>query len=188
MKKPTNHRRQAGTVATVLLGLIAASAVAVFAQKPTLAELAKKEEARRKAIKASGKVLSDADVKAAPAPAPAAAGTAAPTPVAEQKPATPAKQEDQKDEAWWRQRMQQAQEDLRRNEMFAEALQSRINALTADFVNRDDPFQRAKIGEDRQKALAEMDRVKSDVEKAKKQSADITEEARQAGVPPGWIR
>jgi hypothetical protein len=183
MRKSTNRR----TVAVLLLSLVSVSTAGLLAQKPSLGELAKKEEERRKALKASGKVYTDGDVKAAPAPAPSTAA-AGPTPVQEQKPPAPPKQEDQKDEAWWRQRMQQAQEDVRRNEMFAEALQSRINALTTDFVNRDDPFQRAKIGEDRQKALAEMERVKADVEKSKKQIADITEEARQAGVPPGWIR
>ena len=173
-------------VAFVLVGMFAASAAGVLAQtqKPSLAELAKKEEERRKAIKASGKVYKDGDVKAAPAPAPAAT---TPTPVAEQK-APAAAKAPEKDEAYWRGRMQQAQEELRRSEVFADALQSRINALTADFVNRDDPFQRAKIGEDRQKALAELDRVKSDVDKYKKQVADIAEEARTAGVPPGWIR
>jgi hypothetical protein len=72
--------------------------------------------------------------------------------------------------------------------MFAEALQTRINSLTTDFVNRDDPYQRARIGEDRQKALAEMDRVKADIEAAKKKIADAEEEARRAGVPPGWLR
>ena len=174
-------------MAVLLLALVSVSTAGLFAQKPSLAALAKKEEERRKALKTSGKVYTDRDVKAAPKPAPDAAGTA-PTPVPDQKPATPPKQEDQKDEAWWRQRMQQAQEELRRNEIFADALQSRINALTTDFVNRDDPFQRAKIGEDRQKALAELDRVKGDIDKFKKQVADITEEARQAGVPPGWIR
>jgi len=185
MTKPTNHRSR--PVAFLLLALVSVSTAGLFAQKPSLGELAKKEEERRKALKASGKVYSDGDVKAAPAPPPAAEGTA-PTPVAEQKPPAAAKQEAQKDEAWWRARMLQAQEELRRSEVFAEALQSRINALTTDFVNRDDPFQRAKIGEDRQKALAELDRVKGDIDKYKKQIADITEEARQAGVPPGWIR
>ena len=72
--------------------------------------------------------------------------------------------------------------------MFTQALQSRVNALSNDFVGRDDPYQRAKIGEDRQKALAELDRVKADLEGAKKQISDIEEEARTAGVPPGWIR
>jgi hypothetical protein len=77
---------------------------------------------------------------------------------------------------------------VRRNEAFAEALQSRINALTTDFVNRDNPVQKRQIGEDRVKALAELERVRSDVEKSKKQIADIEEEARKAGVPPGWLR
>jgi hypothetical protein len=72
--------------------------------------------------------------------------------------------------------------------MFQEALQSRINALSTDFVNRDDPYQRAKVAEDRQKALAELERVKGDIEKANKAIADIEEEARKAGVPPGWLR
>ena len=63
-----------------------------------------------------------------------------------------------------------------------------MNALSADFVNRDDPYQRAKIGEDRQKALAEMDRVKVEIAEQKKKIEDIEEEARKAGVPPGWLR
>ena len=84
--------------------------------------------------------------------------------------------------------MAQAREELRRNEMFAEALQTRINALTEDFVSRDDPAQRAEIGEDATEALAELERVKQEVEHGKKQIADIEEEARKAGVPPGWLR
>ena len=81
-----------------------------------------------------------------------------------------------------------AHDDIRRNEAFLEAMQTRVNALTADFTARDDPSQRAKIAEDRQKALAEMARLKEDIEKGKKLVVDIEEEARRAGVPPGWIR
>jgi hypothetical protein len=36
--------------------------------------------------------------------------------------------------------------------------------------------------------MAEMDRVRIDIELQKKKIADIEEEARQAGVPPGWLR
>jgi hypothetical protein len=57
-----------------------------------------------------------------------------------------------------------------------------------DFVNRDDPFQRAKIGEDRDKALAELARVKDEIARGKKGVEDIEEEARKSGVPPGWLR
>src|SRR5450756_2400479 len=42
--------------------------------------------------------------------------------------------------------------------------------------------------DDRQKALAELERVKTEIEKLTKQIADIEEEARRAGVPPGWLR
>ena len=113
-----------------------------------------------------------------------------PTPTAiapEQKPAE-AKPEDQKDEAWWRARIAQAREAQRRAEAFAEALQSRINALSTDVVNRDDPYQRAKIADDRLKALAELQRVTGEIEQSKKEIADIEEEARRANVPPGWLR
>jgi hypothetical protein len=72
--------------------------------------------------------------------------------------------------------------------VFAEALQSRINALSADFAARDDPAQRAQIADDRQKALEELERVKTDIETSRKTVADIEEEARRAGVPPGWLR
>jgi hypothetical protein len=108
-------------------------------------------------------------------------------PVAEEQKPKEAPKE-QKDQAWWKARMNQVREDLRRSEMFAEALQTRINSLTADFSARDDPFQRAKIADDRQKAVAEMDRVKNEAVLLKKQITDIEEEARKAGVPPGWIR
>ena len=92
------------------------------------------------------------------------------------------------DEAYWRARMSAARESVRSNEVFAEALQSRINALTAEFTAKDDPYQRAKVADDRQKALAELQRVKTEVDNSKKLIADIEDEARRAGVPPGWIR
>jgi hypothetical protein len=162
-----------------------------LAQNPPLAEVARKEQERRKTVKAPSKILTNKDLPKVTAPAvpPAspsattAAGQAGAATAAEQKPAEPAK-----DEAWWRARITESREALRRDEMFIEALQSRINALSADFASRDDPYQRAKIGEDRQKALAEMDRVKADVQLLKKRIEDIEEEARKAGVPPGWLR
>ena len=61
--------------------------------------------------------------------------------------------------------------------MFADSLQSRINALTTDFVNRDDPAQRAKIEADRKAALAELERVKKELDEQTKAIAAIEEEA-----------
>ena len=166
-------------------------------QQPPLAEVARREAERRKATKSTQKVITTKDLgeSARRGPAPAAA-PAAPASAGEQAPADPKAVADPaagakpaaQDEKAWRARMDQARESVRRNEAFAEALQSRINALTRDFAARDNPVQRAQVGEDRQKALAELERVRSDVQQGKKLIADIEEEARKAGVPPGWLR
>jgi hypothetical protein len=181
-------------------------AVPVYAQ--SLGELAKREAERKKAAPTATKTYTNGDLKAVPAPSGTATGDPMPakdgkdakdpdakdskdpkdaTPDSERvdatKPAEPAK-----DEAYWRGRMTAAREDVRRNEAFKEAMQSRINALTADFTARDDPYQRAKIADDRQKALAELARLTEDIDKGNKLIVDIEEEARRAGVPPGWIR
>ena len=84
--------------------------------------------------------------------------------------------------------MQSALEQLDRDRLYAEALQSRINALTTDFTARDDPAQRALIGQDRDKAVAELDRLKKVIQDDKDAVTAVEEEARHAGVPPGWLR
>ncbi|TMQ47037.1 MAG: hypothetical protein E6K73_14225, partial [Candidatus Eisenbacteria bacterium] len=76
------------------------------------------------------------------------------------------------------------QGQLDRDQTFSDALQSRINALTTDFVNRSDPAQRAVIERDRQKALTELSNLKKQIDDDKKALADLEEEARRAGVPP----
>ena len=181
----------------VLVGGVAVSS----AQSPALADVARKEAARRKDQPTGSKVYTNKDLpeSAQNRAAPPAPGTAAALPadpaVQGQKPEAEAKAEadakaagETKDEAWWKERVAQAREEVRRNQMFAEALQSRINALSRDFVNRDNPVQRSGISKERGDALNELARVNQDLERGKKQIADLEEEARKAGVPPGWLR
>ena len=186
----------------VLAGLMVALAVPVCAQ--SLGELAKKEQERRKTTPTAKKVYTDDDLKKITVPggtpdqAPPAADATKSTDAgaAAAKPGDAAKageKEKEKEkappaEAEWRGRMNGARETLRRSEMFRDALQSRINGLTADFTARDDPYQRALIADDRQKAIAELAQVNKDIDAAKKAITDIEEEARRANVPPGWIR
>lgn len=168
----------------------------------TLGEVAKKESERRKAQPQTGKVYTNKDLPASaqkPATANPSTETPAQTPTDPVAAATEQKAEDgkapgdkpqgdQKDQAYWKNRMATAREELRRSEMFAEALQTRVNTLNKDFNSRDNPAQRSAIGADRTEALNELTRVKQDVERGKKQITDIEEEARKAGVPPGWVR
>jgi len=92
------------------------------------------------------------------------------------------------DEEQWRTRITEAREALERNQIFAQALQTRINSLWMDFTSRDDPAQRAVIEAERKKSIAQLDRVKAEIVTQTKAIADIEEEARRAGVPPGWLR
>lgn len=178
-----------------LLRLVAASLVAVliaaattYGQTPTLAELAKREQERRKAVKAPTKVLTAEQVPKGTPATPSTPGAPSVDDPKTQKPDEGVKEDPAQQEAAWKARMSGLREELRRGEMFAEALQTRINSLSADFTSRDDPYQRQKVGEERLKALAEFDRVKADLELVKKKIADAEEEARRAGVPPGWLR
>ena len=108
--------------------------------------------------------------------------------------AAPAKQvsadpaERKKEEAEWRERIKNEREALDRAKSYADALQIKINALNTDFVNRDDPVQRAAIAAERDKSLAEMDRLKKEIAEHTKKIATIQQDARQAGAPPGWVR
>lgn len=174
-------------------------------QQPTLGQLAKDEAARRKTDAAKGdapkKVYTNADLKPAPAPETTDA-TADKTSADHGKSGAKADDtsaqdgKDKKDdktppeqtEKYWHDKMQQTRDDLQHNQMYAEALQSRINALSADFAARDDPYQRAQIADDRQKALAELDRVNDLINKGKQAITDIEEDARKANIPAGWIR
>jgi len=92
------------------------------------------------------------------------------------------------DEKGWRDRMAQARQTLERDETHADAMQTRVNSLKTDAINRDDPAQQAKLREDYFKALNELERLKTEIEKDKKAIADIQTDARKQGVPAGWVR
>lgn len=167
-------------------------ALPVAAQAQTLADVARAEAERRKAITAPSKTITNADLRpdftrptnaTPPAPTPSAQVPSVNLPGGKVEAEEPAK-----DQAYWSARINAARQALDRSKIFADALQSRINALTNDFAARDDPAQRRQIELERQRALAELERVKKEVTEQTKAISDIEEEARKAGVPPGWLR
>jgi hypothetical protein len=164
-----------------------------IAAAQSLGEVARKEDARRKGVAKPGRVYTNETLRPSDRPADTAAATPAASAAPESQPtadapATEPQADAKKDEAFWKGRMKQAQDGADRSKTFAEALQSRINALSADFVSRDDPAQRAVIGKNREKAVAELGRVKKEIAAAEQSIREIEEEARRAGVPAGWLR
>jgi hypothetical protein len=175
-----------------VLPLLLAFAASVGAQ--SLADVSRREGARRKQIKNPSRVITNKDLRPSEAPPPPPPQPATQASPAAPEGATPAgsevsdEEKRQKDEESWRQRMADARQALDRSQMYLDALQSKINSLWADFTARDDPAQRGAIETERKKALAEFDRVKLEIEANKKAIDDLEEEARRAGVPPGWLR
>lgn len=163
----------------------------------SLAEVAKDEEARRKTVRKPAKVYTNGSlptgtaVGVAPAPAAASASTDTDKPSGNSTPGAatgPAKPAEVKDQAYWAGRMKAAKEQLDRTQLFADSLQTRINSLWTDFVNRDDPAQKMQLEAERKTALAELERVKKELEQQTKAITALQDEARRAGVPPGWLR
>lgn len=190
-------------------GLFVAAALLVsgaLVSGQTLGDIARREEERRKGVKAPGKSYTNENLRpeAPPATLPPRAGSS--TPVAEPPPAAVtqpapvvepppveaptagATPEAPRDQKYWSGRIAGARAALQRSQTVQDALQSRINALALDFVNRDDPAQQRQIAAERDKALAELARVKDEIVQQTKAITDIQEEARRAGAPAGWVR
>jgi hypothetical protein len=160
----------------------------------TLGEAAFREAVRRHHVPASTRVINDdslgprSERPGPPVPpvqvAPAVADTGAPA-------APPAKSADGapvRDAAWWRARITAARDAVVRDRVLVAALESRAAALANDIAARDDPEQRAQLITARQQALAELDRLTTQVADGERAITAIEEEARKAGVPPGWMR
>lgn len=188
---------------------------AASASAQSLADVARQEGARRQAVPAAGKSYSNKDLKPTKAPdaadqaTPAADNAAAAGHTSDPSPADAAdvlkdgaadadqdatdekkdgKASQVKDEKYWSKRMAELREQLERDQTFLQALQGRVDSLTTDFVNRDDPAQRGQIANDRQKALAELERLRKAIEADKKAIPELEDEARRSGVPAGWLR
>jgi hypothetical protein len=180
----------------ICLAVVALLASVGVVRAQSLADVAKAEEARRKAVKLPSKTYTNDSLRSA---GDGSAPVVTPPPAVAAKPADEAAKADaakeaaadegpKKDEKYWRGRINAAQQTVARDKVLLDALQSRVNALNTDFANTSDPAQRTIVEANRKTALAEMDRVKKDIETQTKQMADIQEEGRKANVPSGWLR
>jgi hypothetical protein len=183
------------TISMALAAFTCLTAVAqpVYAQSQSLGDVARKEEERRKEVKQPAKVITNKDLGSVPLPPPLPAAASTPQPGRDGKAQDAEKDKgpeknDPKDQAYWSSKKKALLAQLDRDQTYAEALQTRINSLSTEVITRDDPAQRATLSRDRAKAMAELDRLQKAIQADKKAISDLDEEARRAGVPPGWLR
>jgi hypothetical protein len=181
-----------------LVGAIALSGVA---RAQSLADLSRREQERRKAIRAPCKVYTEDDLRRYPVTTPATPapdvnqGAAAGGAEEGAKPATAGGQGTpadeltvEKGEAFWRKLITDARSQLERSKSYLEALESRVATLTTEFYAREDPEQRSAIWSQRMKVLDDIERLKKDMTDQESAIAKIEADAGRAHVPPGWIR
>lgn len=182
------------SVATVA-GLLLAGA----AHAQSLADVAKKEQERRKAIDTPAKVYTEADIQksaplttAAARPAPAAEGADAGATEAGAVKAGDSKDaaggQAPKDEAAWRASLGQARDDLARSRRLLTAMEQQavglgIQAASAAATGQPGPDQARQ-----QETAREIERLRAEVQKNADAVSKIEGDARASGVPPGWVR
>ncbi len=160
----------------------------------SLADAARYEAIRRAVTPKATRSLTTADLPAVvPSSRPVEPLAKADDPLARSdeppaKPNEPASKAPELSESDWRDKMTAARVALERDEVLAEAMQGRMNGLTTELTNRDDPAQRAELLKQRARALAELDRLTLQITKDKLAIEAIEDDARKKGIPPGWIR
>lgn len=192
------HMRRVIAITVTLAVACPAVAFAQVSSTVPLAEVVRKEEERRKTAKKATRVITNSnlganEVNLPPKAMPSFAGSSNTTPSntsptipgGQAPPADPAAK---KDQSFWQGRIAAAREDLNRTNMFADSIQTKINSLRTDFVNRDNRVEREKIQQDLNTALAELERLKKEIDQKQKAITAIEDEARRAGVPAGWLR
>jgi hypothetical protein len=178
-------------VGTVVAGVLVAGVVASSAQ--SLADVARQEEARRKDIKtAPAKVYTDADVQKY-APVTTSAQQAATTVTALDANGAPVGQTAAanglpSDEAGWRARMQNARDGLDRDRLLVSALEQQATRAALRSQSGAAPAAGDTATDDVPSRAAELKRLKGEMDSYRETLANAEEDARKAGIPPGWVR
>jgi hypothetical protein len=193
----------------VIAGLFLGQAASAAAQ--SLADVARQEQERRKQIAEPARVYTDADAEkhlpvTTAAARPASGESAAPGADAAATPAgghdaaaggaaspsgTPApatKKAEAEGEAAWRARVDEARDGLARSRRLLEALEQQAMRAAVGAAAAIAAGQAAAADADDGARMKEMQRLRAEMEKFSATLAGIEEEARRAGVPPGWVR
>lgn len=159
-----------------------------------VADVAKKEKERRNKISAPGKVFTNADIAAFKAKQGDTSSNAVSdeTESSDETPdynvALPPDPHSPANEKYWKDRMKQATDHLQELQSKANDLQKTISGLMLNVSNYDGvvagPQLNAQLGQMKDQLASTQEEIKS----AQQAMEDLQEEARKAGVPPGWMR
>jgi hypothetical protein len=182
--------------------LAVAAFVTWLASPPiSVADAAQHEAARRALMAKSTSVVSNDTLppprftEVTAAAAEAAAATAAAQAAAQERtvipgPPPPPERAPEPDdpEKTWRERVASMKKTFADDQAKLAALESHVPLLQNQFLSRDDPAQRQALGLELSKALNDLDALRTKIQASRAAMEKLQEEARRAGVPPGWLR
>jgi len=204
-----NRFKQRKALRLALLPVVMGIAFLGTAFSQSLADLARQERARRAQETKSVKVYTNADIVPAPTP-PSPATTPCPCPAAapgtgnppasaasgkeEPKPpnkeeAKPAEKSQADLEKEYRDKFAKLRDQLKYETEKLDVMQRELNLMLTQYYSdpnvalREETF-RGQIDQ----RTGEIEQQKATVEKAKQAIADLEEELRKNGLPPGWAR
>lgn len=171
--------------AAVALALLLASAGAWAQEKET--EKDKEKEKKPPAQKVyTNEDLAVHHPPGSPSPKPGSS----PSPVAPQG-ASPSADPRSREEVAWRLRAARAREAVRLAERKVAEARQKAESLVVDvnpIEGTSDPFRQQSLEQQRAQAAGELSEANKALERVQKAWDDLQEEARRAGVPPGWLR
>jgi chromosome segregation ATPase len=189
-------------ISVVLVLLVAVPAVA---GAQSLGEVAKREEEKKKKSgKPPAKVYTEEDLKKARESGsgavnvlPEIAGSS--SPAASERPSAseggPARGENSadagpRDEKYWRAEAERRREAVKVAESKVQTLEAQVAGLRSDMspINTQDPNRLQNQDRRLRQALDDLEAARRDLDAARQSLANLEDEARRAGVPPGWVR
>lgn len=192
------YQSMASKITPIIWSLVGIVLFSGVAHAQSLADIARKEEERRKAIKAPGKLYTNEDLLKYPVSAPPAADPAKQEPAqaadasktggaasASPGPEVPTVE---KGEAYWRKLVTDARDRVTRSKTYLDVLTERVRGLNQTFYSSENAEERSTVWAQRSKLVDELERLKKDIADQEKDVTKVEEDAKKANVPAGWIR
>jgi hypothetical protein len=91
-------------------------------------------------------------------------------------------------EAGWRTRAQRARQSVTDTAARVATLEQQVQQLAGKSLASTDTFEIMRLRQQRESLEAQLKEARAASQKAVEQLGGLEDEARRAGVPPGWIR
>ncbi len=177
-----------------IAALLATLAAPLSGQSLNLVELKKKEEERRKKAEGSKYSVSDENLKSIDVKSKKYSfiqleeSDVEDDSQAAQPPAGTDPADETRTEAFWRNQKNEIEERIAFLEQSAEEQQLQLNQLWTDFYLTDSFIQQNEMRARIDQLTQQLETSRLNLERARKELADLQERARRAGIPPGWLR